>query len=90
MQCTNIGLYPDVTGKPDVDYSSLRPGTTAADVVFNRPDTPFLQEAAQHGLKTITGLGMLVNQAALNFRLWTGHDVPVEVMAEALAREFEL
>lgn len=90
VQCTNIGLYPDVTGKPDVDYSSLRPETVAADVVFNRPDTPFLQEAAQHGLKTITGLGMLVNQAALNFRLWTGHDAPVEVMAEALAREFKL
>lgn len=90
VQCTNIGLYPDVTGKPDVDCDSLRPGMVAADVVFNRPETPFLQEAAQHGLKTITGLGMLVNQAALNFRLWTGAEPPVKVMTEALAKEFGL
>lgn len=90
VQCTNIGLFPDVTGKPDVDYSSLLPDMVAADVVFNRPDTPFLREAAQHGLKTITGLGMLVNQAALNFSLWTGQDAPVDRMTEALAKEFGL
>ena len=90
VQCTNIGLYPDVAGKPDVDYDSLRPGTVAADVVFNRPDTLFLQEAARRGLKTVTGLGMLVNQAALNFRLWTGQEAPVEVMTKALADEFGL
>ena len=90
VQCTNIGLFPDVTGKPDVNYDTLRPEMVAADVVFNRPDTPFLQEAARRGLKTITGLGMLVNQAALNFKLWTGPDAPVGVMTEALAREFGL
>ena len=90
VQCTNIGLFPDVTGKPDVDYDSLRPGMVAADVVFNRPETPFLQEAARRGLKTITGLGMLVNQAALNFRLWTDAEAPVRVMTEALAKEFGL
>lgn len=90
VQCTNIGLFPDVTGKPDVDYDSLHPGMVAADVVFNRPETLFLQEAARRGLKTITGLGMLVNQAALNFRLWTGADAPVGIMTEALAKEFGL
>ena len=90
VQCTNIGLFPDVTGKPDVDYDSLHSGMVAADVVFNRPETLFLQEAARRGLKTITGLGMLVNQAALNFRLWTGADAPVGIMTEALAKEFGL
>ena len=90
VQCTNIGLFPDVTGKPDVNYDTLRPEMVAADVVFNRSNTPFLQEAARRSLKTITGLGMLVNQAALNFKLWIGEDAPVEVMTEALAKEFGL
>ena len=90
VQCTSIGLYPDITGKPDVDYDTLRPDMVAADVVFNRPDTPFLQECARRGLKTVNGLGMLVNQGAMNFRLWTGHEAPVGVMTEALAREFGL
>ena len=90
VQCTNVGLYPDVTGKPEVDYASLQRRMIAADVVFNRPETPFLQEAAKRGLRTVMGLGMLVNQAALNFRLWTGNEAPVEVMTKALAGEFGL
>ena len=90
VQCTNIGLYPDVSGKPDVDYTSLHPDMVAADVVFNRPDTPFLREAEQRGLKVINGLGMLVNQAALNFTLWTGLEAPAGEMEKALAKEFGL
>ena len=90
VQFTNIGLYPDVEGKPDIDYSSLAENMVACDVVFNRPNTPFLQEASARGLKTINGLGMLVNQAAVNFRLWTGCEAPVEEMTSALLDEFGL
>lgn len=89
IQGTNIGLAPDVTGKPDLDYSTILPGMVASDVVFNPPETPFLQEAAAHGAKTINGLGMLVNQAALNFTLWTEVEAPYDVMYEALKKEFE-
>lgn len=89
IQATNIGLAPDVTGKPDLDYSSIQPGMVASDVVFNPPETPFLLEAAAHGAKTINGLGMLVNQAALNFTLWTDTEAPYDVMYRALQAEFE-
>lgn len=89
IQGTNIGLAPDVTGKPDIDYSTILPGMVASDVVFNPPETPFLQDAASHGAKTINGLGMLVNQAALNFTLWTEVEAPYQVMYEALKAEFE-
>ena len=90
VQCTNIGLYPDVTGKPQIDYDTLKPDMIACDVVFNKPDTLFLQEARKRGLKTINGLGMLVNQAAMNFRLWTGREAPAEIMTKALMQEFGL
>lgn len=89
IQGTNIGLAPDVTGKPDLDYSTILPGMVASDVVFNPPETPFLQDAASRGAKTINGLGMLVNQAALNFTLWTEVEAPYDVMYEALKAEFE-
>ena len=88
VQCTNIGLFPDVNGKPLIDYSSLTPRMTACDVVFNKPDTLFLQEARARGLKTINGLGMLVNQAVLNFKMWTGMEAPADIMTQALMNEF--
>ena len=90
VQCTNIGLYPDVTGLPDIDYSSVMPDMLCADVVFNRPDTPFLQRAHECGARTIQGLDMLVNQGALNFEMWTGCKAPVDVMIRKLREEFGL
>ena len=63
---------------------------TAADVVFNDPNTRFLAEAGKRGAKAINGLGMLVNQGALNFELWTGVKPPVDVMVRTLKEEFNL
>ena len=60
------------------------------DVIFNDPNSLFLREAAKRGAVTVNGLGMLVNQGALNFKLWTGQEAPVDVMTETLQREFGL
>ena len=40
--------------------------------------------------RQINGLGMLVNQGALNFTMWTGEEAPVDVMMETLKKEFNL
>lgn len=90
IQATNIGLYPDVNSKPDIDYDTITAGMVASDVVFNDPNTLFLQEAAQRGAHTINGLGMLVNQGAINYTLWTGEEAPVDVMTNQLKAEFGL
>ncbi|MCI8550284.1 MAG: shikimate dehydrogenase [Lachnospiraceae bacterium] len=90
INATCIGLYPDVNSKPDVDYDTVTAQMVVSDVVFNDPNTLFLQEAAKRGAHTINGLGMLVNQGALNFTLWTGVEAPVDVMTETLKREFGL
>ncbi len=90
VNATSIGLYPDTQARPDIDYGSLGPGMVACDVVFNPPDTAFLRAAAGQGAATINGLGMLVNQAAVNFTLWTGQEAPEQLMADTLRKEFGL
>lgn len=86
---TSAGFSPNVDERPDIDYSTVTEKMCVCDVVFNPVETVFLREAAKRGAKTVTGLGMLVQQAALNFTLWTGEEAPVDVMEEALRREFE-
>ncbi|AHV95702.1 shikimate dehydrogenase [Paenibacillus sabinae] len=90
INATSVGLYPNVNYKPDVDYDTIKPEMTVSDVIFNDPHTLFLWEAARRGAKTINGLGMLVNQGALNFTLWTGVEAPVDVMTQTLKNEFGL
>lgn len=88
INATSVGLYPNVDQKPDIDYDTIQSKMVVCDVIFNDPNSLFLQESAQRGAVTVNGLGMLVNQGALNFKLWTGQDAPVDVMTEVLRREF--
>ena len=86
---TSIGFSPNVNDRPDVDYTTVTDKMCACDVVFYPEHTRFLQASAANGAKTLTGLGMLVQQAALNFTLWTGEEAPVKVMEEALRKAYE-
>ena len=90
VNATPLGLYPNVNERADIDYDSIMPDMVAADVVFNDPNTLFLQAAAQRGAMTINGLGMLANQGALNFKLWTGVEAPMDIMVDTLRKEFGL
>ena len=88
INATPIGFHPDASRKPDIDYDTVTASMTVSDVVFNPDVTEFLKAAAARGAKTISGLGMLVCQGALNFTIWTGKEAPYDVMYEALKKEF--
>lgn len=89
VNATSIGLEPNVEDKPAVAFESITSGMVVCDVI-PAPTTPFLAEAGRRGAKTVDGLGMLVYQGAIGFKLWTGLDAPVKVMHAALARAFGL
>jgi shikimate dehydrogenase len=80
---TSIGLF-DWSARVPVDANTFRSGLIVADVVFNPVDTRFLREARERGAATLDGLGMLVNQTRLNFKIWTGIEPDVELMRDAL------
>lgn len=90
VNATSIGLFPNVNEKPEINYSGITEKMTVTDVVFNDPNTLFLKEAKKQGAKAIDGLGMLVNQGAVNFYLWTGVEAPKELMIKTLKNEFGL
>ncbi len=88
INATPIGFAPNVTDRPQIDYDTITPDMIVSDVVFNPDITEFLKAAAKRGAKTVSGLGMLVCQGALNFTIWTGREAPYDVMYEALKKEF--
>lgn len=88
VNATSIGLFPNTSQKPNIQYDTIRPNLVVCDVIPNPPHTQFLQEAEKRGAKTLDGLGMLVYQGAIGFKLWTGLDAPVKIMKKALSKEF--
>jgi shikimate dehydrogenase len=55
-------------------------GVTLLDVVYADWPTPLARCATRHGLTVVSGLEMLVHQAAEQFRLFTGRPAPVAEM----------
>lgn len=53
------------------------------DLVYNPLETELLKAARAAGARTIDGLQMLIEQAALQFQMWTGAKAPLEIMRTA-------
>jgi shikimate dehydrogenase len=66
--------------------AKLPNGAAVVDLVYQPRRTTVLEAAAAAGLETVDGLGMLLHQGALAFRLWTGLEPPLDLMDEALER----
>jgi len=85
VNCTPVGMHPDVDETP-YDKHHLRPGMIVFDVVYNPENTLFIKDARNRNCKVITGVEMFVRQACLQFKLFTGHDGPADLMREVLKR----
>jgi shikimate dehydrogenase len=90
VNATSLGFYPNHEETLDVDFSTFRPGSIVADVVPNPPKTKWLHAAEEAGCTSLTGIGMLVNQALVNARLWTGETLDADVMHRALNKALGL
>jgi shikimate dehydrogenase len=80
INATSIGLTSDETPIPG---DILVPELLVLDLIYDR--TRFLREAEAAGCMVRNGETMLLHQGAAAFRLWTGQEPPLEIMATALA-----
>lgn len=61
-----------------VDSSFFRNDLIVADTVYNPKKTKLILEAEKAGCKAIGGEGMLWQQGAVNFKLFTGKEMPLD------------
>jgi shikimate dehydrogenase len=88
VNATSLGLHDSESAAWDPAVS-FRSEQVVYDLVYTsrgarRALTPFLAWAAESGARTLDGLGMLIQQGARSFEIWTGQSAPVAVMQAAL------
>ena len=84
VNCTPIGVAGSATaGQSPVPEDLIEKRTTVFDLVYNPAETPLTLAAKSRGAKAVTGLGMLVYQAAESFKLWTAKDADTAAMFAA-------
>jgi 3-dehydroquinate synthase len=77
LQTTSVGMSPHVDETPP-GAELFRRGLVVLDVVYNPLRTKFIQKAEHEGCITITGNEMFIRQAAYQFQLFTGAEVPLD------------
>ena len=80
VNTTPLGMTPNLDQSPLPENLSLSKHTRIYDLVYNPRETRLVRDARSQGLQATTGLGMLIEQAALGFELWTGIKPPKDIL----------
>lgn len=83
VHATPVGMWPHGDESLWPEERPVPPHLWVFDLVYRPAETRLLRQAQAGGARTIRGAWMLIHQAAASFRLWTGVEPPLKVMAEA-------
>ena len=80
VNTTPLGMTPNINSSPLPENVTLSTHTKIYDLVYNPRETKLVRDAHSQGFSATTGLGMLIEQAALAFEIWTGHNPPRDIL----------
>lgn len=83
VNTTPLGMSPNIETSPLPENTVLSKSIFVYDLIYNPRETQLVKDAHAQGLQATTGLGMLIEQAALAFELWTGHTPPRDILWNA-------
>ncbi len=84
INCTSIGMHPDAKTTP-LSKKYIKKDMAVFDTVYNPPQTLLLKHAKEKKARTIDGLTMFINQAAAQFKLFTGKNTDTKLMRRTIS-----
>jgi shikimate dehydrogenase len=84
VNTTPLGMTPNIETSPLPENIIFAENALIYDLVYNPRETKLVKDARAQGLYATTGLGMLIEQAALAFEIWTDHNPPRESLYQAV------
>ena len=70
VNCTPVGMYPQVDFCPNIPYEYLTPNHLLYDLLYNPDTTLFMKKGAAKGAVVKNGLEMLLLQAFAAWEIW--------------------
>ena len=79
---TSVGMAPNIDNCIISDASFFHENLIVSDIIYNPEETKLLKMAKSHGCQVFNGLYMLLYQGAEAFKIWTGKNMPIDVIKE--------
>lgn len=77
---TSVGMAPNVDSSIITDKTMFHKDLVVSDIIYNPRETKLMKLAKEAGCQTFNGLYMLLYQGAEAFKLWTGQDMPIDII----------
>lgn len=89
VNTTPLGMAPHLDQMPPIDWKNIDKTTFVYDLIYTPETTLFLSQAKENGNMILNGEGMLVEQGAAAFKIWTGKSADTELMAIKLQQSLQ-
>ncbi|WP_108868602.1 shikimate dehydrogenase family protein [Aquimarina aquimarini] len=70
INCTPLGTHPNILDCPDIPYQYITNDHVLYDLIYNPPETTFMQKGKEKGATVANGLQMLKLQAEKAWEIW--------------------
>jgi len=87
VNATPVGMHPQKGKSPWPKDMPFPSGCVVYDLVYNPQKTMLIKQAEGAGVPCSSGLGMLVEQAALSFEKWTKIEAPRNAIYYAITNQ---
>lgn len=77
---TSVGMSPDVDVSLINDPNDFHKNLIVSDIIYNPRQTKLMKLAQEAGCPTFNGLYMLLYQGSEAFKIWTGQEMPTDII----------
>ena len=84
---TSVGMAPNTDCSIITDATMFHKDLVVSDIIYNPRETKLMKLAKEAGCQNFNGLYMLLYQGAEACKLWTGQDMPIDIIKEKFFSE---
>ncbi|MCR5679829.1 MAG: shikimate dehydrogenase [Prevotella sp.] len=74
VNCTPLGMFPNIDQCPPLPYEALDEKNILYDLIYNPDETLFMKNGMKQGAAVKNGLEMLLLQAFASWEFWNGRE----------------
>jgi shikimate dehydrogenase len=88
INATSVGMKPYADASP-LEDTKFKKTQLIIELIYVPSETKLIKTAQESGATTLSGLDMFLHQGAAAFQLWTGKNMPMDIVRNAVVQNLK-